>query len=155
MSAGRLPRKISAACAPFAGRLSPEGKELAMLRPRLLGCLVMAAGFVCFHAAPVGAAEPDITGKYNCEGSNPGGKMYRGIVEITKKGDTYLVRWNLSGGDSYQGVGLLEGKTLAVSFNAGVIGLAVYRVEKGGKLVGRWTIGNGKGKVYTEKLTKN
>jgi hypothetical protein len=113
--------------------------------------MVTAIVFVTVCAA--GAAEPDITGKYNCEGTNPVGQTYRGTVEITKKGDIYYLKWALNTGDTEKGVGLLEGNVLAVSYYGGTTsGVVVYRVEKDGKLVGRWTIADGNGKVYTETL---
>jgi hypothetical protein len=125
-----------------------------MVRHRLLSCLALVA-VVLFFAAPAAiAAEPDITGKYNCEGTNPDGKTYKGTVQIVKKGDAYYLKWAIGAGDNYAGVGILEGNVLAVSYYGGISGVVVYRVEKGGKLVGKWSIADGKGKVYTETLTK-
>jgi hypothetical protein len=92
----------------------------------------------------------DITGKYRCEGTNAEGKTYTGTVEITKVGDTYKVAWTLGSGESYEGVGILEGDVLGVSFGGGVV---VYKVEKG-KMSGKWTVPDAKGKVFTETLTK-
>ena len=125
-----------------------------MVRHRLLGCVALVAAVFLFNAPAAVADEPDITGKYNCEGTNPGGKTYRGTVTITKKGDAYYLKWSLNAGDTYAGIGILEGNVLAVSYYGGITGVVVYRVEKGGKLVGKWSIADGKGKVYTETLGK-
>jgi hypothetical protein len=124
-----------------------------MARHRLLGCVALVAvGFFFFFAAPAVADEPDITGKYNCEGTNPAGKLYRGTVTIAKKGDAYYLKWSLNAGDTYAGIGIREGNVLAVSYYGGISGVVVYRIEKGNKLVGKWTIADAKGKVYTETL---
>jgi serine/threonine protein kinase len=102
-----------------------------------------------------GAAEPDITGQFNCEGTNPDGQTYRGTVEIAKKGDAYYLKWTFKSGATHQGVGLLEGNVLAVSYYDATTGVVVvYRVEKDGKLVGRWSVAEGNDMVYTETLTK-
>jgi hypothetical protein len=126
-------------------------KEFAMVRQSLLACLAMLTVAVFLTSASARADEPDITGDYKCEGTNPEGKTYRGTVEITKKGDAYLLKWTLNAGDTYAGVGILEGDVLGVSYPGGVI---VYRVTKGGKLVGKWALAEGKGKAYAETLIK-
>ena len=100
-------------------------------------------------------SEPDITGQYNCEGANPDGQTYRGTVEIARKGDAYNLKWTFKSGKTYQGVGLLAGNVLAVGCDGAATGVVVvYRVEKDGKLVGRWSVADGDDKVYTETLTK-
>ncbi len=125
-----------------------------MVRQRLLSCLAMAAVLVFVGAPAAGAAELDITGKYNCAGINPDGKGYEGTVEIVKKDDAYFLKWTLKAGDTYAGIGILEGSVLAVSYYGGATGVVAYRVEKGGKLVGKWATADGKGKIYAETLTK-
>lgn len=122
-----------------------------MVRQGLWSCLAILTVLVFVSSPAVAADAPDITGKYSCEGTNAGGATYKGTCEISKKGDTYLLKWALDAGDSYVGIGLLEGKVLAVAFNGGVV---VYRIEKDGKLVGRWAVADGKGSVQTENLTK-
>jgi hypothetical protein len=108
--------------------------------------MVLAVASGCFAADKV-----DIAGKWKCKGTNPNGKEYEGTVEITKDGDTYKVAWTLGGGaDNYDGVGILEGDVLAVSFGDGVV---VYKIEKD-KMSGKWTTPDSKGKVFTETLTK-
>jgi hypothetical protein len=99
----------------------------------------------------------NIAGTYSCSGENPGGKAYEGTVEITKKGDTYAIEWTLKAGDTYEGVGTLNGNILSVAWKSGnVAGLVVYKVEKGDKgpkLVGKWTGVPSDGKLLNETLT--
>lgn len=123
---------------------------------RATACLASVAVLAFLLAAPCAAADvPDITGRYKCEGASPGGQAYRGTVEISKKGDTYALKWAFGPGETYQGVGILEGNVLAVSYSGtGFTGVVVYKVEKGPKLVGRWAFAGGKGTVQTETLTK-
>lgn len=116
--------------------------------------LVAVLGVALVLAAPAVAADKvDLTGKYKCEGKNPQGGTYTGTVEIKKKGDVYYLSWAIGPAETYEGIGLLEGDVLAVSYTGGVV---AYKVEKGPKLVGRWTLSEGadKGKVFTETLTK-
>jgi len=114
-----------------------------------VAALVLLFAFPCFAAA-----KADITGSYDCEGTNPDGKTYKGKVEISKDGDIYHVKWAIGAGDNYEGIGILEGDVFAVSYYGGINGVVVYRVQKGGSLAGKWSIVGGKGKVYTETLSK-
>jgi hypothetical protein len=121
---------------------------------RLLATAAVAAVIFALATGCRAADTKDITGRYSCEGTNPAGQTYKGTVEITKKGDTYHLAWSIGAGDNYEGLGILEGDTLAVSYYGGATGVVVYKVQKGGKLVGKWAVVEGEGKVYTETLTK-
>jgi hypothetical protein len=130
---------------------------MSRLHPRLL-CAVAALAL----AAPCAAAdektkEVKIAGRYACKGANPEGGAYEGKVEISKNGDTYTLKWTLGEGESYEGVGLLNGDALSVTWKAeGVSGLVVYKVakgDKGPKLVGKWTPCPSDGKLFDETLT--
>jgi hypothetical protein len=107
---------------------------------------VLVVGVGCLVAAD----KTDIAGKYTCEGTNPQGQTYKGTVEITKVGDTYKLVWAIGNAETWDGVGILEGDVLAVSFASGVV---VYKVEKG-KMTGKWTVKEANGKVFSETLTK-
>jgi len=102
----------------------------------------------------VAADKVDIVGKYKASGTNPDGKTYEGTVEIAKKGDAYTVDWKIGDSDEYKGIGILEGDVLSVSYYGGVSGVVSYKIEKGPKLVGKWTFPEAGGKLYTETLTK-
>jgi hypothetical protein len=99
---------------------------------------------------------PSITGTYECVGESGNGAMYKGTVKITKKGDTYLLEWEI-GRSKHVGVGIIEKNLLcsswATTLNGKVImGIVVYRIENG-KLIGRWTQYPGYSKIFKETLT--
>ena len=124
------------------------------MRTVLLGVLVVAFGAISSIAAPdPTATQNDIVGVYQCEGHNPDGTPYTGVVEIMKVQDTFRVRWTLSDNASVLGVGILSGGVLSVSYFAGAPAIAVYKID-GQKLVGEWTMGGAEGAVYPETLTK-
>jgi hypothetical protein len=94
----------------------------------------------------------DLAGIYLCEGVNPDGTPYKGLVEITPTADAYQVRWTMSE-QSTNGIGIYKGGVLAVSYFGGTPGVVVYRVDKS-RLLGDWTMGDSKGRLYSETLTK-
>src|SRR5262245_14578059 len=107
-------------------------------------CWMAVAGLALLLGSPTYAEEaPNIVGNYKCEGTNPDGQVYKGTVQIKKDGDAYAVTWAIGQGDNYKGIGILEGNVLAVSYYGGITGVVVYRVEKGGKLVGKWALVGG------------
>jgi hypothetical protein len=101
-------------------------------------------------AAP--AAAPDLVGTYRCDGKNPDGSGYRGVVEIAKVRDTFRVKWTLDD-SSVIGVGIYSNDVFAVSYFGGAPAVVVYKLN-GTNLVGEWTMGGIEGAVYTETLTK-
>lgn len=127
-----------------------------MVRQRILFG-VLAGLFLFGGVAPADEKQPKIAGTYECEGVNPDGKAYKGKVEIKKNGDVFNIAWRLDAGDSYEGVGALNGNILSVSWKAGnSAGLVVYKVEKGdkgAKLIGKWTVVPSDGKLHNETLT--
>jgi len=95
-----------------------------------------------------------IDGMYRSDGVNPNGTKYRGTVEIAKDDQTYLVRW-LSQQVTSVGIGIVRGDVLAVSYFTGNnIGIALYHIEKGPRLIGEWTVLGSDGQRYPETLTK-
>ena len=116
--------------------------RLALVLTAALGALVAAAA----------EHRVDLGGIYLCEGINPDGTPYKGVVEITPTADTYLVRWTMSE-QLTTGVGIFSGGVLAVSYFGNTPGVVVYRRE-GSRLVGQWTMGSSNGQVYAETLTK-
>ena len=86
------------------------------------------------------AAPPDIAGKYNVVGSNPGGGTYKGTLEIIPHGDVYQFRWNA--GTQYDGVGVANGSVVAVAFangpNGKGCGVVDYEIGSDGALDGKW-----------------
>ncbi len=96
----------------------------------------------------------DLTGNYDCEGRNADGGVYRGEVEIVKKRDVYLLRWRVGQNDTYDGVGILTGDVLSVSYHGGMAGIVVYTLKDDQTLAGRWAIRSGDGRVFIENLTR-
>jgi hypothetical protein len=93
------------------------------------------------NAASVPAPPPpNISGKYNIVGTNPSGTIYRGQLEVIKHGDVYQFRWNA--GNQYDGVGVQNGKVVAVAFASGAngkgCGVVDYDIASDGSLDGKW-----------------
>jgi hypothetical protein len=124
-----------------------------MLRTVLV-CLVIFALVGPVYAVPEPPAEINLVGTYACEGTNPDGATYSGIVEIVRLKDTFLVRWTMPNDSQVVGVGIFSGNQLAVSYYGGTPALVVYAVAEDGRLNGKWTAGGAEGEVFTETLTK-
>lgn len=128
--------------------------------------LPSAALFAALVIAPAAVADdkpaadpdkaPNVVGKYDCAGEDVSGAKYTGTVTVKKTGDAYAVEWELADGQTYVGVGVLTGRTLSVSWlNRRLVGVMAYTVGKDGTLSGTWSVlGDPKGRVATEKLTK-
>jgi hypothetical protein len=96
----------------------------------------------------------DLSGNYKiASSSNPGGGRYGGAVRISSMGDAYRIVWTLTGGESYEGVGIQMGNALAVGWGTGrgKHGVVAYRIN-GGSLAGKWTLSDMKGAIGTEDL---
>lgn len=106
------------------------------------------------YAAPEKAQDGNLVGVYECEGSNPNGDTYSGIVEIVKLRDTYLVRWTMPDDSKVVGVGIFSGGVLAVSYYGGTPALVVYSITGDDRLEGKWTAGGSEGAVFSETLTR-
>ena len=98
--------------------------------------------FVSVMIAPLALAG-DIVGQYTFEGSNPGSQAkYAGRAMIEKKGDAYLVGWQI-GNQELAGTGILQNNTFAVVYIARNSktepGLVLYTILPNGMLVGKFT----------------
>ena len=120
----------------------------------VLVCLVTLALVGPVYAVPDAPTEINLVGTYACEGTNPDGATYSGIVEIVRLKDTFLVRWTMPNDSQVVGVGIYSGNQLAVSYYGGTPALVVYAVAQDGRLNGKWTAGGADGEVFTETLTK-
>ena len=124
-----------------------------MVRAILLGVvLVTLAGPIGIKAEE--SPDKDFTGVYSCEGTNPDGRSYIGVVEILKVEGTYLVRWTMPNDTQVMGVGIFSHDVLAVSYFGGSPALVVYSTATDGRLDGKWTMGGAEGLTFTETLTK-
>ena len=102
------------------------------------------------------AEEAPLVGTYDCQGVEPDGTPYHGIVQIIANKGTYDVIWIFSSGQQYAGLGVVNGNVLAVSYFTNRPGVVAYQIEKGEKgprLQGQWTV-VGAGAVFKETLTR-
>lgn len=97
---------------------------------------------------PLAASAADVLGTYSCRGTNPDGTPYDGTVAIEENGGGYVVHWTI-GTLKYSGAGIVTDDILSASWGSGVV---VYRIERGGRLVGKWLNVSG-GEMGTETLT--
>ena len=129
-----------------------------MVRTLLLAAALVAALGRAGDASEQSAAQPtaktgDPSGVYLCEGTNPDGHHYRGIVQIAAVRDTFLVRWTLADDVEVTGVGILHDGLLSVSYFGGTPAVVVYKVAAE-TLVGEWTMGGTEGTTFAETLTR-
>ena len=91
-------------------------------------------------ASSAPAPAPDVAGHYNIVGTNPNGATYKGTLEVITRGDVYQFRWNA--GTQYDGVGVQNGKIVAVAFANGAdgkgCGVVDYDMKGDGTLDGKW-----------------
>ena len=131
---------------------SPIQKKGRIMIRRLLPVLTLVS---CLSlAVPALSVAQDLSGVYQCEGVGPNGKPYRGTVEIAKNEQTYRVKWTIAPDGVYLGIGILKDDMLAVSYFGQVVGVVLYKIEKGPRLVGEWTVIGADGQVFSETLTK-
>ncbi len=116
-------------------------------------CACTGSGYLTPTPRSVQTTE-DITGHYTVRGVDRDGQKYTGELTITRQGDVYAVVWTI-GQMQFEGVGILEGEVLAVTWDAGGLpGLVVYRVTQPGVLEGRWTV-LGEEVIMTEQAKRD
>ena len=103
------------------------------------------AVLACAAALSITQALADPVGRYEVEGTNPGGgSRYTGTVAVEKTGQTYRVIWDV-GGTRYIGTGIGDDKFIAVSYRSGTnTGLALYGHDSNGIWIGIWTYAGGR-----------
>ena len=109
---------------------------------------------------PPAATAPEtgtpLVGTYDCQGVEPDGTPYRGVVQIVPNEGTYDVIWIFASGQQYSGLGVVNGDVLAVSYftnRPGVVAYKIHSGDNGPRLQGQWTV-VGAGKVFRETLTR-
>ena len=89
------------------------------------------------HAADLPA---NVGGQYKVVGTNPNGDRYSGSLEVLAHGNVYEFKWNA--GRQYNGIGVKNGKTVAVAFANGTdgsgCGVVNYKIMSDGTLDGIW-----------------
>jgi hypothetical protein len=107
-------------------------------------------------SATTAAEAAPLVGTYDCQGVEPDGKPYRGLVQITGSANLYEVIWIFGTSQQYAGFGVVNGDALAVSYFTNRPGVVAYKIEKGEKgprLTGHWTVA-GAGASFRETLTR-
>ena len=128
-------------------------RRLVLLAPLVL--LTAALPSRAQDQPPASTPERDLAGTYRCEGTNPDGRTYRGIVEMVKDDRTYRVRWTMGQGGTSVGIGMVRGDLLAVSYYTGQnVGLVMYKIDKGVQMIGEWAVLGADGQLLPETLTK-
>jgi uncharacterized protein (TIGR03067 family) len=129
----------------------PEGEG----RPREFAAKKDSALFVAsWKRVKPANQEIDIRGSYRCETFALNDKKSTLTAEIEKRGDAYLVKWQVSDGVAFLGAGIRRGGTLSVAWvNRGSAGVSVYKIEKGPRLVGVYTDVGGPGLLGREVLS--
>lgn len=95
----------------------------------------------------------EIVGLYKCESFGTGGRKLTSSAEVQRHGDAYLIRWTMAGAPAYVGVGIRKANTLSVAWgNRGTVGVSVYEISKGPKLIGTYTEVGGIGIIGKEQL---
>ncbi len=79
-----------------------------------------------------------IEGQYSAIGRNANGTSYSGIVNITRRNESYMFVWKI-GNSTYSGVGSLLGDMLTVDWGSQYP--VIYTVSQDGRLVGLWDNG--------------
>lgn len=102
------------------------------------------------------AAEPDLTGIYDCVGTSDQGGKYVGTVEIKKVRQGYKISWVVNK-TKYDGIGFVDGQDFSVAWllktpQGAAIGVVHYKIKDDGSLDGKWT-DPGLNGVYDERLT--
>lgn len=75
-------------------------------------------------------------GKYTVTGTTSDGKDYTGTLSITKDGGGYDLEWKTD--KPSVAFGIWKGGRAAASFGGAQCGFAIFSVESGGDLEGRW-----------------
>ncbi len=118
--------------------------------------------FVLFIAAlvfPSMALAHAISGEYECTGASADGSgQYSGQVSIEKDSyDSFKFHWEI-GGDSYSGIGILNGDVVSVAYKAEGAenyGIVVYKIVDGGNtLEGKWIFYPGGQQLANETLKR-
>ncbi len=91
-------------------------------------------------STPANAAPASIAGSYDTTGTNADGAgAYKSTLEVTPRDDVYQFSWS-SGGKSFDGVGVMTDRTVAVSYTDGTdgkgCGVILYRIGADGSLDG-------------------
>src|ERR1700730_9352120 len=118
--------------------------DLMEHKPRWLGraarmgaALGLAVAVGSGGAAP-SLAQSNLTGVYAVNGTALDGHSYSGTVTLAQVGQVYTANWQVGSG-TYNGVGVLQGSSLAVGWAPPSCTVVEYQVQSNGSLVGMWS----------------
>ena len=96
----------------------------------------------------------DIVGKYTSESIELAGMPLVTEVVIERRGDGYLLTYSKDGRLVYIGSAIRKGDQLSMCWmTGGQAGVSVYKIEKGPKLTGEFTVLGGPGIMGKETMT--
>lgn len=90
-------------------------------------------------ARPASAQGLGLTGQYQVDGRNPDGSRYYGVARMVQVGRRVSMTWQIEGGQTYEGVGTLDGSILTIDWGADLP--VIYDVSDPYRLVGTWAGG--------------
>lgn len=103
-----------------------------------------AVGALVVPATAQAISGKNLTGEYTVEGRNPNGSAYSGTAKLEQTGSVVEVTWTV-GGQTYKGLGPLQGRVLTVEWGADAP--VVYVLMPDGALYGTWANGTGLDKL--------
>ena len=99
--------------------------------------------------------DQELVGNYRSETTELDGKKHVLDVMIERVGDAYMVTYKKNNAVGFVGMGLRKGDVFCVSWlSQGQVGVSMYQIEKGHRLVGHFTILGGPGVLGQETLTR-
>lgn len=103
---------------------------------------------------PAVAEEVNIVGKYQSELVEATGKVLTTTATVERRGDAYNVVYTKGDKVLFAGTALRRGDQLSMCWiSSGQVGVSVYKIEAGPKLVGEYTMLGGIGVTAKEVLT--
>jgi hypothetical protein len=125
---------VCSVCGKIAGQ-SDQGVDMNMTMTRrsaigaVIGMMILLA--------PIAALAASLSGKYTVNGRNPNGSAYSGTVQIIDNNGAVAMSWQV--GNTYSGVGKVEGRVLTVDWGANAP--VIYVINADGTLYGTWAKG--------------
>jgi hypothetical protein len=109
---------------------------------------------VCKRVKAKDEAE-DIVGSYRSESVEVDGSRHVAEAVIERRGDAYAVVFKKGAIVSYIGIGIRMGDVFCMSWTSkGELGITLYKIEKGPRLVGQYTELAGPGILRHDVLTR-
>jgi uncharacterized protein (TIGR03067 family) len=132
-------------CLDIQGESRPKEFKAGAGTKRLLA--------VCKRARPK-EEKIQITGSYRSESIQANNTKYIADVVIERLGDAYLATYKKGTVTTYVAIGVRQGDVLSLAWaNQGQVGVTLYKIEPGPRLVGQYTHLGGIGTISQEILT--